>query len=197
MLIRCPECRFERQIDENAIPANAAMATCPHCQYRFRFRNPDGTPVVDETPEAAPAPQTAPAGHAGGEAQDGEDDLDEQEERHRAEQERAVGREPAEIGCGIAEAHEHLRIDVQQDTAEQEGQERLEGGRDQFLVVMEFRHAEQGGIVEGAEQPRPHAEQHGEPHLPPVQGGDGREGEHQPEAEQDRDDEPCGERGRR
>ena len=88
------------------------------------------------------------AGHAGGEAQDGEDDLDEQEERHRAEQERAVGREPAEIGCGIAEAHEHLRIDVQQDTAEQEGQERLEGGRDQFLVVMEFRHAEQGGIVE-------------------------------------------------
>ena len=48
MLIRCPECRFERQIDENAIPANAAMATCPHCQYRFRFRNPDGTPVVDE-----------------------------------------------------------------------------------------------------------------------------------------------------
>ena len=62
MLIRCPECRFERQIDENAIPANAAMATCPHCQYRFRFRNPDGTPVVDETPAAAPAPQTAPPG---------------------------------------------------------------------------------------------------------------------------------------
>ena len=60
MLIRCPECRFERQIDENAIPANAAMATCPHCQYRFRFRTPDGTPVVDETPAAAPAPQTAP-----------------------------------------------------------------------------------------------------------------------------------------
>ena len=60
MLIRCPECRFERQIDENAIPANAAMATCPHCQYRFRFRNPDGTPVADETPAAAPAPQTAP-----------------------------------------------------------------------------------------------------------------------------------------
>ena len=49
MLIRCPECRFERQIDENAIPANAAVATCPHCKCRFRFRNPD-------------APQTAPAG---------------------------------------------------------------------------------------------------------------------------------------
>lgn len=60
MLIRCPECRFERQIDENAIPANAAMATCPHCQYRFRFRNPDGTPVVDETPAAAPAGRPLP-----------------------------------------------------------------------------------------------------------------------------------------
>ena len=60
MLIRCPECRFERQIDENAIPANAAVATCPHCKCRFRFRNPDGTPVIDETPAAAP--QTAPAG---------------------------------------------------------------------------------------------------------------------------------------
>ena len=61
-----------------------------------------------------------------------EDDFDEQEERHRAEQERAVGREAAESRCGIAEAHEHLRIDVQQDTAEQEGQERLEGAGTSF-----------------------------------------------------------------
>ena len=75
MLIRCPECRFERQIDENAIPANAAMATCPHCQYRFRFRNPDGTPVVDETPAAAPAPQTAPAGRPLPPDLDGDDPL--------------------------------------------------------------------------------------------------------------------------
>ena len=75
MLIRCPECRFERQIDENAIPANAAMATCPHCQYRFRFRNPDGTPVVDETPAAAPAQQTAPAGRPLPPDLDGDDPL--------------------------------------------------------------------------------------------------------------------------
>ena len=75
MLIRCPECRFERQIDENAIPANAAMATCPHCQYRFRFRNPDGTPVADETPAAAPAPQTAPAGRPLPPDLDGDDPL--------------------------------------------------------------------------------------------------------------------------
>ena len=48
MLIRCPECQFERQLDTDAIPANAAMATCPRCRCRFRFRNPDGTPVVDQ-----------------------------------------------------------------------------------------------------------------------------------------------------
>lgn len=53
MLIRCPECRFERKIDADAIPANAMMATCPRCKCRFRFRNPDGTPVVEET---APVP---------------------------------------------------------------------------------------------------------------------------------------------
>ncbi|MFQ8735079.1 MAG: zinc-ribbon domain-containing protein [Bilophila wadsworthia] len=75
MLIRCPECRFERQIDENAIPANAAMATCPHCHDRLRFRNPDGTPVVDATPAAAPAPQTAPAGRPLPPDLDGDDPL--------------------------------------------------------------------------------------------------------------------------
>ncbi len=59
MLIRCPECRFERTIDADAIPANAMMATCPRCQCRFRFRNPDGTPTAEG---AAPVPpqQTAP-----------------------------------------------------------------------------------------------------------------------------------------
>lgn len=57
MLIRCPECRFERTINADAVPANAMMATCPRCQCRFRFRNPDGTPTAEETP--APAPQQA------------------------------------------------------------------------------------------------------------------------------------------
>ncbi len=66
MLIRCPECQFERQIDTDAIPANAAMATCPHCQCRFRFRNPDGTPVVDETaPASADVAEAAPAAPVG------------------------------------------------------------------------------------------------------------------------------------
>ena len=70
MLIRCPECQFERQIDADAIPANAVMATCPHCQCRFRFRNPDGTPVAEEqpapaAPAAAAASTAAPSASAG------------------------------------------------------------------------------------------------------------------------------------
>ncbi|MFR0874218.1 MAG: YIP1 family protein [Bilophila wadsworthia] len=73
MLIRCPECRFERQIDENAIPANAAMATCPHCQYRFRFATRRNA-RCRQTPAAAPAPQTAPAGRPAS-GFDGDDPL--------------------------------------------------------------------------------------------------------------------------
>lgn len=71
MLIRCPECRFERQIDEKTIPVNAVLATCPRCKCRFRFRNADGTPVETEehTPEAPSAESavspTARSGNAG------------------------------------------------------------------------------------------------------------------------------------
>ena len=57
MLIRCPECQFERVIEDATVPAHAAMATCPQCKTRFRFRNPDGTPVVSETNETPIAPK--------------------------------------------------------------------------------------------------------------------------------------------
>lgn len=53
MLICCPECQFERTIDTTQIPPNAAMATCPHCRCRFRFRNPDGTPTADQNRQEA------------------------------------------------------------------------------------------------------------------------------------------------
>lgn len=59
VLIRCPECQFERQIDADAIPPNASMATCPRCKCRFRFRNPDGTPVVADEAPATPEPKPA------------------------------------------------------------------------------------------------------------------------------------------
>lgn len=48
MLIRCPECHFDRHIEDTKIPPNAVMATCPRCQCRFRFRNEDGSPLVPE-----------------------------------------------------------------------------------------------------------------------------------------------------
>lgn len=38
MLIRCPECLFERKVDLSKIPATAQLATCPKCRYKFRFR---------------------------------------------------------------------------------------------------------------------------------------------------------------
>lgn len=80
MLIRCPECQFERQIDADAIPASAVMATCPHCQCRFRFRNPDGTPVVADPPApaasaASSAESSAPAGQPLPPDMDGDDPL--------------------------------------------------------------------------------------------------------------------------
>lgn len=39
MLIRCPECGFERNLNPSQIPDSAVMATCPACHKRFRFRD--------------------------------------------------------------------------------------------------------------------------------------------------------------
>lgn len=39
MLIRCPDCHLEREINPDTIPASAVMATCPRCKTRFRFRS--------------------------------------------------------------------------------------------------------------------------------------------------------------
>lgn len=41
MIIRCPNCHFEREIPASAIPETAVMATCPRCQTRFQFRHLD------------------------------------------------------------------------------------------------------------------------------------------------------------
>jgi len=43
MLIRCPECGFEREVDEGRLPPSAAIATCPKCRCKFRFRDPEAT----------------------------------------------------------------------------------------------------------------------------------------------------------
>lgn len=74
MLISCPECKFEREINPDSVPATAVMATCPHCRHRFKFRE-----VFEESQDLkggqAELRQT-PAGQAGGNS---EGQLPEQE----------------------------------------------------------------------------------------------------------------------
>ncbi len=61
MLIRCPECHFERDIDSGAIPASATVAACPRCGNRFRFRD-------SQTGESVAAQPGAGQGAASGDA---------------------------------------------------------------------------------------------------------------------------------
>lgn len=39
MIIHCPQCDYERLVDDDKLPASACMATCPKCTYRFNFRD--------------------------------------------------------------------------------------------------------------------------------------------------------------
>ncbi len=70
MLIRCPECLFERNVNVAQIPPTAQLATCPKCRCRFRFREHvlDGDEVRESVAESSrtlhapqtPAPQNLP-----------------------------------------------------------------------------------------------------------------------------------------
>jgi len=39
MRITCPECGFSRDVPDGRVPAATAVATCPKCRHRFRFRD--------------------------------------------------------------------------------------------------------------------------------------------------------------
>jgi predicted Zn finger-like uncharacterized protein len=39
MRITCPECGFSRDVPDDKVPAATAVATCPKCRHRFRFRH--------------------------------------------------------------------------------------------------------------------------------------------------------------
>ncbi len=58
MLIRCPDCQFERDIDLTRIPASATVATCPRCGRRFHFRKQfaDRERAAEEKPETTVSP---------------------------------------------------------------------------------------------------------------------------------------------
>lgn len=60
MLIRCPDCGFTRQVNEQKVPAGSEFATCPKCKQRFRFRTLEAPFDFENAPrpkEAAPAPE--------------------------------------------------------------------------------------------------------------------------------------------
>jgi len=75
MRIVCPQCGYSRDISGTKIPASSSIATCPKCQFRFRFRGhqhpstPDGgldEPVYPPRPSRPtvvekPSPYQSPA----------------------------------------------------------------------------------------------------------------------------------------
>ena len=48
MHISCPKCHFKRNVDRKQIPAAAIMATCPKCENKFRFRDPETGDFLEE-----------------------------------------------------------------------------------------------------------------------------------------------------
>jgi hypothetical protein len=72
MKITCPACHFTRDVDEGKLSPAAAIATCPRCQERFRFREPAAadrnvvaaqkTPTSDTPEELPPEDDALPPG---------------------------------------------------------------------------------------------------------------------------------------
>lgn len=48
MKIVCPQCAFERHVPEDRLPASSVIATCPHCQHRFRIQRPSQTDAAQD-----------------------------------------------------------------------------------------------------------------------------------------------------
>lgn len=63
MLIKCPECQFSREINEQKIPDKSVVATCPKCKTKFKFRElPEEEETFSLETETAPteeAPEPA------------------------------------------------------------------------------------------------------------------------------------------
>lgn len=54
MRIVCPQCGYTRDIPPDKVPARISIATCPKCQFRFRFRGPSAAPAVEDAPRRDP-----------------------------------------------------------------------------------------------------------------------------------------------
>lgn len=71
MQIKCPECGFDREINDNQIPPGASFATCPKCRTRFRFRA-DPEPVDPDAAQAAPDDSAARPGQGDDDPKEGD-----------------------------------------------------------------------------------------------------------------------------
>lgn len=151
MLISCPECHFKRHVDEKQIPESATLATCPKCQNKFRFRDPETGEFIPEicleretddmqngsaeTAEAAPAAENAPA-----QTTDGTDNA----EKTAA---------PAEDPVPLAEEDISRKADGQNPLQEPQFQtyEKAEKKRSEQYVMMTddvpWEHPERYGII--------------------------------------------------
>lgn len=65
MIIICPKCGFRRDVPDDRIPPNAAVATCPHCRNRFYFTErkdgPEAVPVAAAGAEQGSAAYGTPS----------------------------------------------------------------------------------------------------------------------------------------
>lgn len=70
MRIVCPQCGYSREIPGDKIPSRSSIATCPKCQFRFRFRAdlmPQQAESILEEPVYPPRPsRPAPRPEAAG-----------------------------------------------------------------------------------------------------------------------------------
>jgi hypothetical protein len=62
MKIICPGCAFERDVDEARLRPSAAVAVCPRCRERFRFRPVAGSGADPAQSRDAPGEETGDTG---------------------------------------------------------------------------------------------------------------------------------------
>jgi len=62
MRIICPDCGFSRDVPDDKVPATTAVATCPKCRSRFRFRHFDDGYDAPSAPSDASAHDSRYAG---------------------------------------------------------------------------------------------------------------------------------------
>ncbi len=67
MLIRCPQCGYERDMPADRVPDGVVVASCPQCACRFQFSKQTGSAFLDGQPsQPGHAEQAGAATRSGG-----------------------------------------------------------------------------------------------------------------------------------